>query len=77
MTTSMRKRFGLGVIFVSVLAGVVLSLFGVPLLSYESHAMDGVSLAHIEAHWPLIVLLAIATIGAIMAARSRLGKTNG
>lgn len=82
MNTFTRKRFGLGVIFLSVLAGLVLYLFGVPLITYESIEMpmgakDGVSMMHIAAHWPLVVLFVTAAIGAVLSARSRNEKTNG
>jgi hypothetical protein len=82
MTTFTRRRLGLGFVFLSLLAGIVLYLFGVPLITYESHAMpvgarDGVSTMHIATHWPLVVLCATAMIGAVLAAVSRDGKTNG
>ena len=82
MTTFPRKGFGLGVIFVSVLAGMVLYLFGVPLVTYDSHAMsagakDGVSMVQVAARWPLVVLFVTAGVGAVLAARSRHERTNG
>jgi hypothetical protein len=40
-------------------------------------AKDGVSMMHIAAHWPLVVLFVTAAIGAVLSARSRNEKTNG
>jgi hypothetical protein len=82
MNTFTRKRFGFGLIFVSVLAGLVLHLFGVPLITYESIEMpmgakDGVSMMHIATCWPLGVLFVTAVIGTVLVARSRHERTNG
>ena len=82
MNTFNRKRFGLGVAFVSVFAGLALYLFGVPLVTYKAHSMreglnDGVITMHIAVHWSVVVLLVTAVIGGVLAARSRHEKANG
>jgi hypothetical protein len=72
MTMSTKKRIGFGFVCGAVLAGLLLLVFGIPLVTCESHgsligAKDGVMVTHVAFHWPLTVLMVVAMAGVLFA----------
>ena len=76
MKTITRKKLGALLLGVSILSGLVLSLFGVSLINYDSHsstsrATDGFGRTEFSISWLLVTLLVTGCIGAVLLVRAR------
>jgi len=71
-----QRRIGFTLIVLSAIAGMACFVLGFPLITSESRTLSagptgGVTATHIEARWPLILVIGLAVVGLILMLRSR------